>query len=571
MATSKNSEPSANLSILRRPANKPRLLTLIDVRLERILARAAAAESEARFRSEQGERASRKKEKARCAKDVAYFFNHWVWGYDPRLIAQGKNPYLPFKLWKRQKEFLGWLDARFEASEQGAAPKSRDQGVTTLCAGWVLHKWLFTDGFKATFGSREFDLVDKLGDPDAIFEKIRVMRRRLPSWMLPEGFDERRHDLVGLMTNPQTGAVIGGEGGDNMGRGGRSSIYFVDEAAFVPRPGKVEAALAGNVDCVIWVSTVNPMEGVGNFFARKVRSLKPRQVFQLHWRDDPRKNEAWATEKKNSLSDATTWEAEYEINFSAGAEGVFIPAAWVRSAQLLLSLEPDIPRGKIGITGGDVGGGKALSIAIHRFGPIVLPPDVRSEGDTTDTAYWMLECCHEAGTAILNYDNVGIGAGVSSTLNKSDRYLEIARIGVNTGDQPSDTVWDDDRTSEDMFGNLKAELWSLARFALQRTHLHVLWLLKQEGGQKQKLDELIALPVDPTLAMQLSLPKRLRNEKGKITVETKQALAKRGIASPDYAEAFVLTFVPMPEDDISGIQIDVESFHRVNPFKIGED
>ena len=49
------------------------------------------------------------------------------------------------------------------------------------------------------------------------------------------------------------------------------------------------------------------------------------------------------------------------------------------------------------------------------------------------------------------------------------------------------------------------------------------------------------------LCLQLSLVKWGRNEKGKIVIERKEALARRGIASPDYADAAILTFLDEPE------------------------
>jgi phage terminase large subunit len=53
--------------------------------------------------------------------------------------------------------------------------------------------------------------------------------------MLPDGFNSTgQHDNYMRMVNPATGAVISGEGGEDMGRGGRSSVYVLDEAAFVP-------------------------------------------------------------------------------------------------------------------------------------------------------------------------------------------------------------------------------------------------------------------------------------------------------------------------------------------------
>jgi phage terminase large subunit len=68
---------------------------------------------------------------------------------------------------------------------------------------------------------------------------------------------------------------------------------------------------------------------------------------------------------------------------------------------------------------------------------------------------------------------------------------------VNTGDSPNDRRWEDGRTSDEMFGNLKAELWWLARVAFQRTYQHVLHLegkTEEEGARKHPLSDLIAMP-----------------------------------------------------------------------------
>ncbi|MBB2832356.1 UNVERIFIED_ORG: hypothetical protein GGD51_002485 [Rhizobium esperanzae] len=93
------------------------------------------------------------------------------------------------------------------------------------------------------------------------------MMRRLPPEMMPDGFNWSQHDNYMRISNSETGSVISGEGGEDMGRGGRSSMYVVDEAAFVPNGETVEKALSGNTDCVIWVSSVN---GMGNLFAASV-------------------------------------------------------------------------------------------------------------------------------------------------------------------------------------------------------------------------------------------------------------------------------------------------------------
>ena len=139
-----------------------------------------------------------------------------------------------------QRLFLEWLKERERRKENGLVEKSRDQGATYLCAVYAVHAWLFRPGSSVGFGSRKLDLVDRRGDPDCIFEKIRGVLYSLPGWMLPTGFSRTKHDNSAKLLNPATGATITGEGGDDIGRGGRKTLYFVDEAAFLEHPTSVE-------------------------------------------------------------------------------------------------------------------------------------------------------------------------------------------------------------------------------------------------------------------------------------------------------------------------------------------
>lgn len=581
---------SSELSALLSPAlsgkkNKERFLLGLDDRILALEADAQRTEAEKRFREEFGENFDTDVEKARCAADPLYWFDHWAWTYDPRLIAQNKVPYVRFILWPKQREFITWLHAKVSAGEPFVLEKSRDQGATYLVTGYAIWRWLFTPGFKTTFCSRDADNVDLKGNADSIFEKLRVIFRRLPSWMLPAGFTPRIHDNIMQLTNPATGATITGETGDNPGRGGRSSFYLVDEAAFLAHPQKVEAATSGNADCIGWISTPNPeVGGLSNFFARKraaFANIGSDMVFRLYWRDDPRKNDEWARKKKLTLADPSTWEAEYEISYVGSTEGMAVPYKWVLAAVALYKeYGASIKRSSVGVTGGDVGAGKAKSVCVHRFGSVFLAPDRRQDGDTTGTAYWMLDCMVAAGTKSLNFDVPGVGAGVLSTLthigddedgSRKKRYASIKSVHpVNTGVPASGRVWPDDQTSEEKFGNLKAEIWWLARGAFQRSYLHYHFLkgTKEDGrliGEKQEWDEVIVITDDATLQTQLSTPKWFRNEKGKIVIETKAQLTARHVASPDDADAFVLTFLEAEAD--YGFHMDA-ALQRENPFVI---
>lgn len=473
-------------------------------------------------------------------------------------------------LFPRQTEAILWFKERSARKEDGLFEKSRDIGFTWMAGGYALHRWLFEPGYKATFGSRKGEYVDRIGDPDSIFEKIRMIYRSLPTWMLPRGFSVHAHDKHMLIENPELGCIIRGESGDDMGRGGRSTDYFIDEAAFIERAEKVEAATSANADCRIWGSSVN---GNGNFFARKRNggTLKPSQIFRFHWSDDPRKRDGvvvdeetgetvpWHISMRKKL-ETHVWASEYDIDYSASVEGICIPAKWVEAAKRLRTLvhvEPD----KNGIAGGDVGGGgKGKSVVVARFGPIISPPKSWGDGDTINTANTMVDYCQElvlkgarkdkyvCKITSLHYDSVGVGKGVQDALKRRNSP-GIIKNGVNVGQPPTDTRWPDGYTAKEKFANLKAEAWWNMRQAFKCSYELCLFLEGDEvNGIRHDVNKCAILPTEAgnpdvtILAAQLSLVKVESNEQGKIIIQSKKSLAKDGIASPDHADALALTY-----------------------------
>jgi hypothetical protein len=497
-----------------------------------------------------------------CRRSRHHFFNNWLWTYNPKLAALGQPTHLPFDLFPMQAALIDFVEARIAAQEEGLVEKSRDTGFTYVMGGIALHAWIFLDGFKTAFGSRKAEYVDTLGDPDSIFEKMRLMLGALPIFLKPGGYDPGKHDKHMHLLNPENGNTIRGEAGDEMGRGGRSTLYVVDEAAFIERAERVAAGLSANADIKIWGSTVN---GPGNYFAQRRHggTMRADQIFSLHYSKDPRRTPEWVAKKKSEL-EPHIWASEYEIDYSASVEGICIPAAWVNAGMELgelylagkLAVQPDIK----GVGGGDVGGsGKAKSVFVARFGPIVTNPVAWQGADTADTAHRMLDELkalrgkvtrtdgYEPYVKWLNYDSVGVGAGVQSALREHG-VNELVTIGVNVGTPPSDVMWPDHKTSKEKFTNLKAELWFTCRARLQASAEHLKWLKGEEGGVEHQLVECLILPPRSVsgdamaMAAQLSLPKWHRNERGLIFIEPKDQLARRGIPSPDHAEALVLTF-----------------------------
>ena len=105
-------------------------------------------------------------------------------------------------------------------------------------------------------------------------------------------------------------------------------------------------------------------------------------------------------------------------------------------------------------------------------------------------------------------DGVGVGGGVVDRLRQMNRTV----IDVNNGA----TAVDDKQ-----FMNVRAETWSKGRD----------WI--KAGG---------CLPDDDQLVADLCAPEYHFDSKQRIAIERKEDMKRRGLASPDAADALMLTF-----------------------------
>ena len=107
-------------------------------------------------------------------------------------------------------------------------------------------------------------------------------------------------------------------------------------------------------------------------------------------------------------------------------------------------------------------------------------------------------------------DVIGIGSGVVDRL----REQGLPVIGVNVSESSS---------LAPSYVNLRAELWDVGKQ----------WLESKD----------CKLPIDDQdLLGELSVPRYKFSSNGKMQLESKEDMKKRGIASPNRADAFMLTF-----------------------------
>jgi hypothetical protein len=118
-------------------------------------------------------------------------------------------------------------------------------------------------------------------------------------------------------------------------------------------------------------------------------------------------------------------------------------------------------------------------------------------------------------------DVIGYGAAVVDRLVE----LKLPVRGVNVAES---SAW------SERYRNLRAELWFKAREWLNRRDVSLPMDLKNSKGSVE------------TLAKELAQPRYSVTSSGKLMVESKQDMKRRGLKSPDVADALILTFASEP-------------------------
>lgn len=478
----------------------------------------------------------------------AQFIIDWGVSTDPRNPERGLPARTPFLLFPKQEEWVAWFLDRWKSSEPGITEKSREMGMSWLTISTAITICLFNRGIVAGFGSRKEEYVDKIGSPKSLFDKARNFITMLPvefrgSW------DIKKHSSYMRILFPETESAMTGEAGDGIGRGDRASFYFVDESAHLEHPYLVDASLSATTRCRQDISTPN---GRANSFAERRHSGKIK-VFTFHWRDDPRKDQAWYDKQVAEL-DPVTLAQEVDINYSASVEGVLIPSEWVQAAidaHIKLGIEPTGQRlGAMDVA--DEGKDKNAFGVRHGF----LLEDVKEWSGVGSDIYAsvvkVFGFCDEYGLDEFRFDEDGLGADVRgdarviNELRQAERLPQITATpfrGSGGVFEPDEEAVPGDNTrvarlNKDFFANAKAQSWWHLRKLFRNT-----WRALE--GMDYNPDEIISLNKDmPNLSklmVELSQPTYSKNAVGKILVNKQPD----GTKSPNLADAAMISYAPM--------------------------
>ena len=239
----------------------------------------------------------------------------------------------------------------------------------------------------------------------------------------------------------------------------------------------------------------------------------------------------WVEEVTRSFgADSPFVQARVHARFPRSVSSAVIPIDWVEEA---MQLEGDEGQIRLGVDVAADGGDEFVIAEIDGETARIVHAS-RGNASPVEVAGRVLEAIRDAQRrheergvrerVRVKIDAIGVGWGVAGLLEewgKEDRHgAEI--IAVNVAMAAHD---------RDQFANQRAEMWWAMRETLQ----------PNEEGQQG-----LALDIDHRTAQQLTAPSYRSNSTGRILIESKQEMAKRGVGSPDRAEAVLLALFEPP-------------------------
>lgn len=301
---------------------------------------------------------------------------------------------------------------------------------------------------------------------------------------------------------------------------GRRILVVFDEASAIPDIiwETTEGALTDSDTQIIWTVFGNPTRNTGRF-----RDCFPGQRFSKVWQTTQVDSREVSLTNKDQIDSWVTAYGEDSDFVRIRVKGVFprtgemefISAEVVQEAAereaVSFFYEPLI----IGVDVARYGANESVIFFRKGRDARTIPP-VRMRGaSTVELASRVAEVFHFHQVDAIFIDGGGVGGGVVDQV----RALNLHCFDINFGSKDDVPGFATGNEGE-RYANKRAAIWGAMRS----------WL---KGG---------AIPDDPDLRAQLIGPSYTLNLRSEIQLERKEDMMKRGLESPDLADALALTF-----------------------------
>lgn len=227
----------------------------------------------------------------------------------------------------------------------------------------------------------------------------------------------------------------------------------------------------------------------------------------------------WIEERRKEWGeDSPLWQAKVLGQFPDEGDDTLIPLSWAEAC-VGLDLGTEGEK-RLGV---DVARyGSDMTVFCTVLGKTVLPLEAVNKKDTNFTIGRVRVLNNQHDFNHIGIDDTGVGGGVTDGLKEGQRNV----VGINFGESAIEN---------ERFENRKAELF---------------WVLREIIRDKQ-----ISLPDDKELINQLCGIKYSYSRHGKIKIESKDELKKRGLKSPDKADALAIALAKQAKIIIPNIRI----------------
>lgn len=238
-----------------------------------------------------------------------------------------------------------------------------------------------------------------------------------------------------------------------------------------------------------------------------------------------------------------------------------IKPAWVQAAMDAHLQIADFPLGGGRIGGMDVSGGVEGDVIAPksndpnalawRYGQVLSGLEEWQDENPNKAAQHAFPIVQREKLDVLHIDDIGVGASVPGEFRRLDVEARCEYKGWTASESPinPDLEYQPGKTNHDMFANLKAQGWGMLADRFRNT-----W--QARNGLPYDPNALIAIPSGmpyaDKLAAELSQPRR-ESVNGRMKVESKRGLKRRGVASHNLADAVVMAFADI---DRTGVNWD---------------
>lgn len=324
-------------------------------------------------------------------------------------------------------------------------------------------------------------------------------------------------------------------------------VCWVEEAEAVTKNSwdVLIPSIRGDKNAEIWVS-FNPKNILDDTYQRFIVHppkdsivLKANYDINPHFADTPLLADMLECKERDEDLYRHIWLGEPV----ADSELAIIKPSWIEAA---IDAHEKLGFSAAGrrILGFDVADeGDDANATVLRHGSVVTDMQQWRGQDVIYSADKVYLYAQEQDIDRIVYDNIGVGAGVKAQFRRKNGKVQTLGFNASGAVYKPDAKYTDDKKNRDMFANIKAQAWWMVRDRFYKT-----WRAVHHGDSYPE-DQLISLSSSlhelEYLTAELSRPQVDYDQNGRVKAESKKEMKKRGIPSPNRADALVMAFAPV--------------------------